>query len=74
VPAKPTPVEPELKLQSILGAGNNRLALINGHTFKAGEQAQLKIDDDIVSAKCLEVATRSAVIEINGTQRTLSLP
>jgi len=74
VPTKPCRIEPELKLQSIIGTGSNRLALINGHTFKVGEQAQLKMDDDMVSAKCLDVADRSAVIEINGTQRILSLP
>jgi TPR repeat protein len=73
VPAKPIRIEPELKLQSIIGTQTHRLAMINGHTFATGEQATLKIDDETVSAKCVEISDRTAVVDVNGTRRTLSL-
>ncbi|MBI3415406.1 MAG: hypothetical protein HY043_08810 [Verrucomicrobia bacterium] len=67
-PAKPK-VE-LVQLKGILDGANRRLALINNHTFAAGEQAEVKTLSGNLRLQCVEIRAHSVVVLLNGeTQR-----
>ncbi len=73
-PTKSARVEPEFKLQGVMGSGENRLAMINGKSLKKGEVATVKIDEDVLKIRCLKIDDRTVLIEVEGHgTRTLNL-
>ncbi|MDB6055825.1 MAG: thioredoxin-related protein [Verrucomicrobiales bacterium] len=68
----PKPVYSELQLKGITGTSRLRLALINGHTFSAGEESKLLLGDKTVLVKCLEITDTEAKVEVDGKSTTLT--
>jgi hypothetical protein len=68
-----TSVFSELVLKGFSGTTQQRLAIINNHTFAAGEETDLHIGSGRVHVRCLEVRTDSVVIEIDGERREMRL-
>jgi Sel1 repeat len=62
-----------LKLSGISGTQSHLFAIINNHTFEAGEQAQVKIDGRIVNLHCLAIRKDSVVIKADGMEKTMEL-
>ncbi|MDB6063937.1 MAG: Sel1 domain protein repeat-containing protein [Pedosphaera sp.] len=62
-----------LKLGGISGADNHRLAIINNHTFAAGEDAKVKIDGRVVNIHCLEIREDSVLIKAEGVEKSMEL-
>jgi hypothetical protein len=69
----PTPVAVEVHLDGISGTPERRLAIINYHTFEAGEEADLPARSFRVHIRCLEVKADSVVIQVAGERRVLRL-
>ncbi|MDR3459990.1 MAG: hypothetical protein P4N60_21395 [Verrucomicrobiae bacterium] len=76
-PKKSDIVEPawvqEIKLASISGKSDERLAIINNRTFGKGDQINLKLGGKPVAVHCLEIREDSAVISIEGVEGTREL-
>ncbi|MBM3845633.1 MAG: thioredoxin family protein [Verrucomicrobia bacterium] len=76
-PAKAAPARDysELKLQGISGTPAKRIAMINGASLSAGEDARVQLKGKSVRIHCLEVAATQAKIQVDNeeTSRTLSL-
>ena len=70
-PAKP--VAEQVQLKGILNSTNRRLALINNHTFEAGEQADVKTSGGKVRVRCVEIRPRSVVILLAGESQRREL-
>jgi restriction system protein len=62
------PTEPvwlnQIKLSGLSGSASNRLAVISGKTFSAGEVADLKLKGRTVQVQCLEIREQSALVQI----------
>lgn len=71
--AQPTGLLGQLVLKGISYTKGHRLALINNVTFAAGEKADLKINDQKVQVRCLDIRDRSALVTIEGTKETREL-
>jgi hypothetical protein len=65
----PPPVQPNLFLRGISGAPNRLLALINGQTFQAGEEAYVKTTNGTVKVLCHTITQTSVVITVNGREK-----
>src|SRR3954469_234692 len=69
------PVAPQLALKGISGSKNHRLAIINNKTFEVGEEADLRLGNQIVRVRCVEVRDDGVTVAINGqTQKLLLVP
>jgi Sel1 repeat len=68
LPPEPTWVA-GIKLTGISGPTNARLAIINNHTFAAGDTSNLRLAGKIVKLRCLEVRDKSALVLISGLER-----
>jgi hypothetical protein len=68
------PVEPvHLRLNGITGPPK-RLAMINGKTFEAGEEAEVKSETGgRLRIKCIEIKDESVLIEVGGERQELSM-
>lgn len=60
-----------LVLKAILGTKTRRLASVNRTTFGVGEVAAVKYPGGSVRVKCLEIKSRSVVVEVDGEQKEL---
>jgi hypothetical protein len=75
----PTPTMPEpapvvdLKLKAISGLPEHRLALINNHTFEAGEEGEIATTAGRMRIRCLEITQESAVVQVGSERRELRL-
>jgi hypothetical protein len=47
--------------------------MINGHTFSAGEEGDVKTAAGTARVRCLQITEDSAIVEMNGVKRTLRL-
>lgn len=76
IPTNPEPVrvEVELKLKAISGLPEHRLALINNHTFEAGEEGEIITNKGRMRIRCLEIHQDSAVVQVGAERRELRLP
>lgn len=76
VPTKeePVTVAVDLKLKAISGLPEHRLALINNHTFEAGEEGEIITNNGRMRIRCLEVHQDSAVVQVGPERRELHLP
>ena len=62
-----------LKLEGISGRGSRALAVINGETFAAGEESDVKTPGGKIHVHCLQIKTSSVVIEASGQILILAL-
>lgn len=62
-----TPVPETLTLIGISGSGVRRFALINDHSFGAGESGKVRVGNTNVIVHCLEIRANSALIEVEGS-------
>lgn len=73
-PAPASPQFPEqIRLNGVSGHTGKRLALINGRTFAAGEEGQLRCEGQNYKVRCEAVKETSALIIVNGVPRELHL-
>lgn len=63
----------KLKLSGISGPVNHRLAMINNHTFEAGEEGQIKIEGRVVKIRCLEIRPDSVLIKAESVEKVKEL-
>ena len=63
----------ELKLKGISGLPPHRLAVINNHTFEAGEEAEVNTTNGRMSIRCLEISENSATIQVGPERRVLRM-
>ena len=70
---EPVTVAVELKLKAISGLPEHRLALINNHTFEAGEEGEVVTTNGRMRIRCLEIHQESAVIQVGPERRELRL-
>jgi len=74
-PTNPEPVQVavDLKLKAISGLPEHRLALINNHTFEAGEEGEIATTTGRMRIRCLEITQDSAVVQVGSERRELRL-
>ena len=60
-----------LVLKGFSGSQNHRLAIINNHTFAAGDTGDVITPEGRIHLRCIEIKTNSAVIEIGGQRHEL---
>jgi hypothetical protein len=72
----PEPVreDVDLKLKAISGLPEHRLALINNHTFEAGEEGEIITNKGRIRIRCLEIRQDSASVQVGSERRELRLP
>ena len=70
---EPVTVAVELRLKAISGLPEHRLALINNHTFEAGEEGEVVTTTGRMRIRCLEITQDSAVVQVGGERRELHL-
>jgi len=70
---EPAPVAVDLKLKAISGLPEHRLALINNHTFEAGEEGEIVTTNGRMRIRCLEITQDSAVVQVGAERRELHL-
>jgi hypothetical protein len=63
----------DLRLKGFSGPADRRLAIINNHTFEAGEEAEVIMGPGRIPIRCLEIRADSVVVEIRGERRELRL-
>lgn len=62
-----------LKLKALSGTPEHRLALINNHTFDAGEEAAVSTDRGRLTIRCVVINTDSVVVQVGSERRELRL-
>jgi hypothetical protein len=60
-----------LKFSGIMAFGKERLAVINGQEFAAGDEKEVKLRDRTATVRCLEVHAGGLPVEVNGQPLTL---
>jgi hypothetical protein len=70
---EPVKVAVELKLKAISGLPEHRLALINNHTFEAGEEGEVVTTNGRMRIRCLEIQQESAIVQVGPERRELHL-
>lgn len=70
---EPVAVAVDLKLKAISGLPEHRLALINNHTFEAGEEGEIVTTTGRMRIRCLEITQESAVVQVGAERRELHL-
>jgi hypothetical protein len=63
----------ELKLKALSGEKDRRLALVNNHTFEAGEEAEVTTSSGRMRIRCLEIRPDSVVVQVGPERRELRL-
>ena len=74
VPVAPTPFTPKegelppgMVLKGLSGTKEKPLAIINNRTFEQGEEAEVRVLNQLYRLKVIEIKERSVVISVNGT-------
>jgi hypothetical protein len=70
---QPTPVPDTLLLKGISSSKSQPLALINDHTFAAGESAKVRVGATNMLVRCLTVGGHSARIQVVDSGREMEL-
>jgi hypothetical protein len=70
---EPVAVAVDLRLKAISGLPEHRLALINNHTFEAGEEGEVVTTTGRMRIRCLEITQDSAVVQVGSERRELHL-
>jgi hypothetical protein len=69
VPARPDPKWlSQIKLQGISGSDSQRLAIINGKTFAAGDAVKIKAGTNIVTIRCVSIGDTSVTVTMVGIE------
>jgi len=63
-----------LVLKGISGSADNRLAIINNHTFGTGDEQDLMTPAGRIHIRCIEIKSNAVVIETAGERHELKLP
>ena len=63
----------DLHLNGISGTVDHRLAIINNHTFDAGEEGEVTTSSGRVRITCKDIKTDSVRVLVNGEERILRL-
>ena len=72
----PTPapvIDVDLKLGGISGTREHPLAIINGHTFEAGEEADINSVSGRVHVRCIEIRPEGVSVLVNGRRKELRM-
>jgi hypothetical protein len=69
--AGPRPLPAGLKFSGIMAFGREKLAVINGQEFAAGDHKTLKLLTQSVLVHCLEIHEEESRVEVNGKLLTL---
>lgn len=76
-PDKNEPPEPswvkQIKLSGLTGAPPNRVAIINNKTFSTGDTATVKVDEQTITVRCLEIREKSVMVIIQGLDKPREL-
>jgi hypothetical protein len=64
---------PTLKVPGISGTPGHLLAIINNHTFAAGDEGDVLTSSGRVHLRCLEISANSVLVEINGQTHRINL-
>lgn len=72
---KPQPTLPgsNLVLKGLSGPPEARLAMINGRTFKAGEEGEVSTPAGRVTVRVVEIRSDSVVVEVGGVRQELRM-
>ncbi|HOW80857.1 MAG TPA: hypothetical protein PK406_15555, partial [Verrucomicrobiota bacterium] len=54
----------QIKLNGIMGTGNNRLAMINGKSLGVGEQGSIKVADRSLNIRCVSIQDTAVKITV----------
>ena len=60
-----------LELKGLSGAEPHRLAIINNRTFATGEEHPVRVHDQRIPVKCLEIRDNSVVVKVGEQIREL---
>jgi hypothetical protein len=69
--AAPRPLPEGLKFSGIMAFGKERLAVINGEEFAAGDQKVLKLRSRSALVRCVTVDDGATTVQVNGQSLTL---
>jgi hypothetical protein len=69
----PPTVQVDLKLKGISGLPPRRLAVINNHTFEAGEEAEVSTTNGRMNIRCLEISENTATVQVGPERRVLRM-
>lgn len=56
-----------------LGTRHERLAMVNGHTFAEGEEADVNTPNGKCRVHCVKIGDGSVLVEVNGERRELHM-
>jgi hypothetical protein len=73
VKAAPDYSDLQFSLQGLSGTPERRLALINNYTLAAGEEADLRINGELIRVRCDAIKDRTVTISFKGITRELRL-
>ncbi len=62
-----------LKLLGISGTGKNVLAIINNHSFSAGDEGDVITQSGKIHIRCLEINQNSVLVEVDSQVHKLNL-
>jgi TPR repeat protein len=62
-----------LSLNSISGPETHRVAIINDRSFEAGKENQIKMGDQVIKIRCLEIRKDSVLIKAEGMEKAKEL-
>ena len=68
-----TPAVSNLVLKGLSGPPDGRLAMINGRTFKTGEEGEVSTPAGRVTIRVVEIRSDSVVIEVGGVRHELHM-
>jgi acetolactate synthase small subunit len=61
-------------LKGLSGTKDKPLAIINNYTFAEGEEAEVRVINQLYRVKVVEIKERAVMIQVNGTEpRELTL-
>jgi hypothetical protein len=73
VPTTHTVEISSLKVPGIFGESGHLLAIINNHTFAAGDEGDVKTSAGTVHLRCLQIQTDHVIVEMNGQIHRINL-
>ena len=71
--AAPMTIVADLKLKALSGSTDRRLALVNNHTFEAGEEAEVVTSNGRMRVRCIEIRPDSVLMQVGPERRELHL-
>lgn len=72
-PTKHAPEFTSLKVYGISGSPEHLLAIINNHTFAAGDEGDVLSDSGKIHLRCIEIQANAVIVEVNGQLHRINL-